>query len=423
MRRASAPLPGKIILLVALGMSTSRFSSEAASLVRGPYLQRPSDTVVEVLWTTSSPNLGSVAYRPDALAGQPRKEVLAGGGFSEEGRAPRSWTIAGGAVPQESHRVVLPDLAPGIVYEYEILGDGSALSPTLRFRAPRCAGDQSLAFGVIGDTTGGTVPAAIAEQLSRGGIDLVLHVGDVVYPDGRLEDYDSNFFSPFAPLLASAPIMPILGDHDIRTANGAPFFETFDLPSNGITANPRFYSFRQGEAEFFCLDVESSAFGEDSDQYVWLEQGLAASTADWKFVTVFEPPFSAGNSNVIEQIVLSPLFERYGVDLVFSGHEHLYERTRPICLSGLPDTPVVYIVEGGGGASVSTFDPESFSAFLAAVHGYVTVRIEKGSLLLEAHDVGGSIIDSTTLVKVPKTDASEGNCSLAATAGGAAAAR
>lgn len=327
------------------------------------------------------------------------------------------------AGPQETHRVVLPDLAPGIVYEYEILGDGNALSPAFRFRAPRCPTDQSLAFGVIGDTTGGTVPAAIAEQLSGGGVDLVLHVGDVVYPDGRLEDYDSNFFLPFAPLLAAAPILPILGDHDVRTANGAPFFEAFDLPPNGLTPDPRFYSFRQGDAEFFCLDVESSAFGEDSVQYRWLEQGLAASTADWKFVTVFEPPFTSENSNVVEQLVLSPLFERYGVDLVFSGHEHLYERTRPICLMGPPGTPVVYVVEGGGGASVSNFDPESFSAFLAAVHGYVTVRIEGGSLLLEAHDVGGAVIDSTTLVKVPKTVASDANCSAAGTPGGVAAAR
>jgi predicted phosphodiesterase len=403
-------------------MFASGSSLAGATLVRGPYLQRPSDTSIVVLWKTSDPDRGSVAYRPDSLAGQPRRRVLTGAGLSEESPGLRSWTIAGETGPQESHRVVLPDLAPGIVYEYEILGDGSALSPTLRFRAPRCPADPSLSFGVIGDTTGGSVPAAIAERLSAAAVDLVLHVGDVVYPDGRLEDYDSNFFAPFAPLLAAAPIMPILGDHDIRTANGAPFFEAFDLPSNGLTPEPRFYSFRQGDAEFFCLDVESSAFGEDSVQYRWLERGLAASTAGWKFVTVFEPPLTSGNSNVVEQLVLSPLFERYGVDLVFSGHEHLYERTRPICLMGPPGKPVVYVVEGGGGASVSNSDPESFSAFLAAVHGYVTVRIENGSLLLEAHDVAGSVIDSTALFKTPGAADAGGACSPGGTPGGAGAA-
>lgn len=423
MRGVPAAAREKLVLLFAVGALASGSSLAGAALVRGPYLQRPSDTSIAVLWRTSLPDLGSVAYRPDGLAGQPRRRVLAGDGLSDEGMRFRPWTIAGAAGPRESHRVVLPDLAPGIVYEYEILSDGSALCPTFRFRAPRCPADPSLFFGVIGDTTGGSVPAAIADRLSGAGVDLVLHVGDVVYPDGRGEDYDPNFFVPFAPLLATAPILPILGDHDVRTADGAPFFKVFDLPPNGLTPDPRFYSFRQGDAEFFCLDVESTAFGEDSVQYRWLEQGLAVSRATWKFVTVFEPPFTSGNSNVVEQLVLSPLFERYGVDLVFSGHEHLYERTHPICLTGPPDTAVVYVVEGGGGASVSNFDPESFSAFLAAVHGYVTVRIENGSLLLEAHDVGGSVIDSTTLVKGPKTGAADGDCAPAGIPEGAGAAR
>lgn len=419
MRRALVAAPRKIVVLVAFAMSAARVFPAGGALVRGPYLQRPSDTALTVLWTTSSPSLGSVAYRRSDGAGQPRKESAA----IAEGERPRSWTIAGETGANDSHRVVLRDLSPGIVYEYRILGDGNGVSPTFRFRAPRCPADHTLAFGVVGDTTGGAVPSAIAGRLAGEGVDLVLHAGDVVYPDGRREDYDSNFFGPFAPLLAAAPMMPILGDHDIRTENGAPFFEAFDLPSNGLTADPRFYSFRQGDAEFFCLDAESSEFGEDSVQYRWLERGLAASTAVWKFVTLFEPPFTSGNSNVVEQLVLSPLFEQYGVDLVFSGHEHLYERTFPIRLSGPPGAPVVYVVEGGGGASVSTFDPESFSAFLAAVHGYVTVRIQDGSLTLEAHDIGGAVIDSMNLSKAPEAGDSAGTCPSAGAASGALASR
>ncbi|MGH9441625.1 MAG: purple acid phosphatase family protein [Thermoanaerobaculia bacterium] len=389
--------PRGFVSLVVLGMAFSRYSP-AAELVRGPYLQRPGDAALAVLWTTSSASLGSVAYRRDSGAARPGRKT------SGEGRSPEMasldlWQTASETGAQLSHRITLDHLAPGSPYEYWILGDGNALSPIFRFRAPRAATEDSVLFGVIGDTTGGAVPAAIAGELSAAGVDLVLHVGDVVYPDGGAQGYDANFFGPFAPLLAVAPMMPILGDHDIRTSDGAPFFQVFDLPPNGLTPDPRFYSFRQGDAEFFCLDVESSEFGEDSEQYRWLEQGLKGSTAAWKFVTLFEPPFTSGNSNVVEQLVLSPLFERYGVDLVFSGHEHLYERTRPIRLSGPPATPVVYIVEGGGGATVSAFDPGSFSAFLAAVHGYVTVRIDGGTLRLEAHDVTGAVFDSMTLVK------------------------
>jgi predicted phosphodiesterase len=417
MHGAFAIPPAKIAALMVLGISLYRTSSAVTALIRGPYLQRPDDTAIAILWKTSSSNLGSVAYRPIPRAGQPRRDS---GPSSRSQTAVTSldpWKIAGETLAQDSHRIALHDLAPGVLYEYQVLADGEALSPTFRFRSPRCPADPTLAFGVIGDTTGGTVPAAIADKLSGAGVDLVLHVGDVVYPDGRLEDYDSNFFGPFAPLLSVAPMMPILGDHDIRTADGAPFFEVFDLPPNGLTPDPRFYSFRQGDAEFFCLDVESSEFGEDSDQYRWLDHGLQTSTAVWKFVTLFEPPFTSENSNVVERLVLSPLFERYGVDLVFSGHEHLYERTKPICLFGPPGTPVVYIVEGGGGASVSNFDQESFSAFLAAVHGSVTVRIEERSLLLEAHDVSGAVIDSMTLFKPMGSNATGETCSAAAPPG------
>ncbi len=396
-----------LVAFAAPGMGTPRL--RAAIVTRGPYLQRPDDRTISVLWRTASAAVGAVEYRR-----RPASPSWGGTYRIESESRIASATVPGWLTAEEegaqvSHRVALTALEAGARYEYRVLDDGAAASPVFRFRAPRCPSDGSVSFGVIGDTTGGVVPAAIAGALSAEGVDLVLHVGDVDYPAGRLEDYDLNFFGPFAPLLAGAPILPILGDHDVRTAGGAPFFQVFDLPANGLTPDPRFYSFRQGDAEFFCLDVESSPFGEDSEQYRWLEEGLRTSTAAWKFVTVFEPPFTSENSNVVEQLVLSPLFEKYGVDVVFSGHEHLYERSKPIRLSGPPDTPVTYVVEGGGGAVLSTFDPESFSAFLAGVYGFVTVRLEGGSLLLEAHDITGAVFDSLELVK-PFAGGGGGGC-------------
>jgi predicted phosphodiesterase len=394
-------IPAPAALLAA--MVAGRVSA-SGPLARGPYLQRPGDSTIAVHWETFAPSVGSVEYRldrPPAQAG-PTLRTEESPAADEVGR----WQRADEPAQGTSHRIALSNLAPGAVYAYRVLADGEPLSATLHFRAPRCPDDSTVAFGVIGDTTGGTIPSALAADLSAEGVDFVLHAGDVNYPDGRLEDYDVNFFVPFAPLLATTPILPILGDHDVRTSDGAPFLQVFDLPDNGVTPEPRFYSFRQGDAEFFCLDVESSAYGEDSDQYRWLERSLKSSTAAWKFVAVFEPPFTSENSNVVERLVLSPLFERYGVDVVFSGHEHLYERTRPISLWGPPGTPVVYVVEGGGGSVLSTADPESFSAFLASVFGYVTVRISGDTLVLDAHDATGAVIDETALVKpsVPPAD-------------------
>lgn len=319
----------------------------------------------------------------------------------------RPWQRAEEPAAKTSHLVALTGLRPGALYRYQVLADDVPISPVYRLRAPRDPDDDDLSFAVVGDTAGGTVPAAIASRLSPAAVDLVLHAGDVVYPAGRAEDYDTEFFRPFAPMIASEPLMPVLGDHDIRTANGAPFFAAFDLPGNGITPQPRYYSFRQGAAEFFCLDVESSSYGAGSDQYRWLEQGLQQSTATWKFVTVFEPPFTSENSNIVERLILSPLFEQYGVDIVFSGHEHLYERTWPIRLFGPAGSEVTYVVEGGGGASLSSYSQQSFSAFVSAVYGYVTVRISDGGLLLEAHRTDGAVIDSFSLRKGPPPDAAD----------------
>jgi predicted phosphodiesterase len=354
-------------------------ASADSPLTRGPFLQRPDDRTISVLWGTSTAVVGSVAFRLPGAA----------------------WQSVSETAPAESHRIALSGLDPGVEYEYQILGDDTPLSPVFQFRAPRAPEDGKLSFGVIGDTAGVEIPAAIAAELAGTGVDLVLHAGDVIYPDGRAEYYDPGFFVPWAPLLARAPVLPVLGDHDVRTNNAAPFFEVFDLPSNGVTGQPRFYSFRQGDAEFFCLDVESSRYGKGSPQYRWLEEGLRESTATWKFVIVFEPPFTSLHSNIIERLTLTPLFERYGVDIVFSGHEHLYERSQPIRLFGKKGKPVTYVVEGGGGAALSNFDPENFTAIVASIHGYVTVTIEEGALFLEAHELGGGVVDSFSLQKPP----------------------
>ena len=357
-------------------------AASALTVTRGPYLQRPSDGSALVVFDTDEPVAGSLQYRPGGGSWIPETEPSAG-------------TL---------HSFALAGLSPGSLYDYQIFGGDAALSPVLSFRSNRSPADDDVTFGVAGDTAGGTVPAAIAARLAARGVDLLLHVGDLAYPNGTLQDLDAGFFGPFATLLSRAPVLPIMGDHDVRADNGASFFQVFSLPPNGVADPPRFYSFRQGPAEVFCLDVESSSYGEDSPQYQWLQSRLAASTAAWKFVTVFEPPFSSENSNVIERLTFSPLFERYGVDIVFSGHEHLYERTKPLLFFDPAGSPVIYVTEGGGGAVLSSFVRQDFSSFVEATYGYVTVEIHGGSLRLEARRPDGSLLDSLNLVKALPSD-------------------
>jgi 3',5'-cyclic AMP phosphodiesterase CpdA len=351
--------------------------ARGAGLVRGPAIGRIDDSTAAVVWWTD-----------EACDTQLEGMSPAGEAFSLR----RSERVT-------RHVVPLPGLVPGGRYRYQAYSDGFPMGEASTVAAPRNAADGSFRFGVIGDTATGHIPAEIADRLVESGADLVIHTGDVVYPDGADELYDQEFFRPMARWLAVGPVLPALGNHDIHTDRGAPFLANFVLPHTSASGESRFYSFRQGSALFICLDVESSPFGYGSPQYRWLVETLAGSEGEWKFVYFHEPPYSSGGANGVVRLILSPVFERYGVDVVFCGHEHLYERTFPIRDFGFPGPGVVYITEGGGGADLDSFQRKSYSAFAASRHGYLIGEVSPGRLLLTAHDTDGSVFDSVLLTK------------------------
>ena len=353
-------------------------SATGLSLTRGPYLGRPSDSAVAVIWDTDQAADSRVEYAaPDGV-----------------------WHTAGDAAATTRHVVAIAGLPSGALIDYRISSNGVQLAPESSFSAPRDRSETRFRFAVVGDTAeGGAVLTRIADRLVESGAEFAVHTGDVVYPSGSQADYDRTFFAPLARWLRHGPVLPALGNHDIRTSGGAPYLTNFVLPPNGVTNNPRFYALRQADALFICLDVESSDYGADSSQYEWLVRTLAASTETWKFVWFHEPPYSSGHPNRLVRLILCPLFEHFGVDIVFSGHVHLYERTWPI-RDFVPDgRGVVYITEGGGGSPLSTFHKEDYSAFVAARFGYTEVQIDGGTLNLAARDPDGLVFDSLVLDK------------------------
>jgi hypothetical protein len=354
----------------------------ALTLTRGPYLGRPDDSAVAISWMTDAPADSRVEYSP------------------AEGGA---WAAVDDAAPVTRHVVRLDGLTPGSLYRYRVFSGGVALGEEATFLVPRGPGQTRFSFGVIGDTDGDVVPASLADRLLERGADFAIHTGDVVYPAGAESDYDPRFFGPFAPWLRHRPILPTLGNHDVATDRGAPYLQNFVLPANDATGDSRFHAFRHGNALFVCLDVESSAFGVGSPQYGWLVRTLRDTDAAWKFVYLHEPPYSSRRPNRIVRLILSPLFERYGVDVVFSGHEHVYERTFPI-RDFVPDGPgVVYVVEGGGGAPLHPFQRQSYSAFATSRYGFVLGEIDGDTLVLTASEPSGVPFDSVVLQRPAAT--------------------
>jgi predicted phosphodiesterase len=374
-RKIQQGLAAQIVVFAALAATTR---ADAIVLTRGPYLGRPSDTAVAVIWDTN-------------VAADSQVEFAAPDGVWHTATAP-------GVSPH--HVVSIAALPSGAEVFYRIVSDGVELAPESSFRAPRDGTESRFRFAVIGDTAqGGTVLSEISDRLVESGAEFAVHTGDVVYPSGSQADYDRTFFVPLTRWLCRGPVLPALGNHDVQTAHGAPYLANFVLPPNGVTNNRRFYALHEANALFVCLDVESSGYGADSPQYDWLVRTLAASTETWKFVWFHEPPYSSGHPNRLVRLILCPLFEHFGVDIVFSGHVHLYERTWPIHDFVPNGRGVVYITEGGGGSPLSTFHQEDYSAFVAARFGYVVVQIGGGSLVLTAHDTGGAVFDSLTLDK------------------------
>ena len=228
---------------------------------------------------------------------------------------------------------------------------------------PFPAGDlPELRIAVAGDVgdSGSRLEATGAAMSRLEGddpFDLLLLLGDNVYPSGDPAELPGTVFAPFADVLDHADLLAILGNHD------APNADT-QLAALGMPG--RWWAVERGDVLIIGLDSNQSA---DPEQLSWLEQTLATSTATWRIVAVHHPPYSAGyqgsNGAVRENFV--PLFERYGVQLVLSGHDHDYQRSDAI-------NGVTYVVTGAAAGTRRTGEAD-FTAVSFSWHSYVELGI------------------------------------------------
>ena len=185
--------------------------------------------------------------------------------------------------------------------------------------------DKSVRFAVIGDNGTGESPEyEIAAEMEAYrklvNFDFVVMMGDNIYGGHKPKDFERKFEEPYKPLLdAGVKFYACLGNHDISN-------ETLYKPFN--MNGQRYYSFKKGPVQFFALDSNYM----DSTQLDWIEHQLADSTAKWKVAYFHHPLYSDGRfhgPDVDLRNRLMPIFEKYGVNLVLSGHEHIYERVKP----------------------------------------------------------------------------------------------
>jgi 3',5'-cyclic AMP phosphodiesterase CpdA len=196
----------------------------------------------------------------------------------------------------------------------------------------------SLKFAVIGDNgTGDAAEYEVGRQMAtaqrRFPFDQVLMLGDNLYGSETAQDYVKKFEEPYRPLLdAGVRFYATLGNHDSQAEQ---FYKPFNM------AGQRYYTYSRANVRFFVLDSNAM----DPKQRAWIETALKDSHDEWKICYFHHPLYSDGGrhgSEVDLRVVLEPLFIKYGVNVVLSGHDHIYERIKP-------QHGIYYFVSGAGG--------------------------------------------------------------------------
>jgi 3',5'-cyclic AMP phosphodiesterase CpdA len=228
--------------------------------------------------------------------------------------------------------------------------------------------------------------AAMAAQSQHDPYDILMLLGDNVYPAGDPQRLQETVYEPFAPLLSTGTeLFAILGNHDEGATTGDAQLEALGMPG-------RWYAVERGDMLGIALDSNDPT---NPEQLAWLERTLADSDATWKLVGLHHPPYSSGfhGSNQAVRDAFVPLFERYGVQVVFSGHEHDYQRTDPI-------NGVVYIVTGAAARTRPT-GIDDYTAVAWSTHHYVDLNIYPDHLLIRAIDQDGEQFDEVTIPATP----------------------
>lgn len=372
-----------------------------ANFTRGPFVQRTTPRSQTLVWRTPVPATTEVllGLAPDAL--EPA--------FAD-------------ATLLTNHVATLTGLLPDTEYWYRVQSRAEgrvATSPLRRFRTFRETG--RLRFAVTADVGwGGRPQFDVAAVLRVAAPDLVLIAGDTVYPRFTDRLADQRFFSVYRESMTSTPFFVVAGNHD--TTYGPPweFVDAFVCPTNDTDAvtlalestwPEAYYAFDCGDAHFVGLYVPIYYRGLElrpgKAQWRWLEANLAASQRPWKFIFLHQPVMSSGphgsadyNGNGVKDTdelasVLLPLARRYGVQMIFSGHDHTYERFRPV-------QGVHCVVTGGGGGPLyaMTARAPASAQFHARWHA-VVVDVVGDALHLRALGRDGAVFDEMHLRRAP----------------------
>jgi len=244
---------------------------------------------------------------------------------------------------------------------------------------------EALKFAVIGDTGTGAPPqfdvgSRLNEARSAFPFDMVIMLGDNIYGRQTAQDFVDKFRRPYAALLTGGvTFYATLGNHDSPMNRYYPGFNM---------GGQRYYTYTKKNTQFFVLDSNAM----DVQQVAWLENALKQSREEWKICYFHHPLYSDGGrhgSEVELRVILEPIFVKYGVNVVYSGHDHIYERVKP-------QKGITYFVNGSSGElrRGDTHPSDMTAAFFDQDEAFSLVEIDGDTLYFQARSRTGQTVDA-----------------------------
>ena len=252
---------------------------------------------------------------------------------------------------------------------------------------------DSVKFAVIGDFGNGSreqvqTGAEMARVRERFPFEFVITVGDNIYGSERPQDFSRKFEVPYKALLdGGVKFYASLGNHD--SAEQA-HYKPFNMEGK------KYYTMKPAKqsAKFFALETTYL----EPEQVQWVEKELSGSNEDWKIPYFHHPPYSSGErhgSHDTIRTTLEPLFIKYNVSVVFTGHDHFYERTKP-------QQGIVYFVVGSSG-QLRRGNIDRNSGLTAAGNdtdrAFLVAEIDGDDMYFNTISRTGAVIDSRKITR------------------------
>ena len=349
--------------------ATAATETPATAFSRQPYPQLATPSSITIVWRSRTP--GSPVLHTGTREGQWTTKVTTekmtvrrsekDGGSS--GGAPLLHSAPDGTWQYEA---TLSGLQPDTEYFYAITDGTNTLTPrdsSCRFRTlPKPGSTRPFSFWVVGDSGTGSdsqkaVHTAFREwrKKAKTDVDFYVHVGDMAYNFGKDSEFQFGFFEIYADTLRGLTCWPAMGNHEGGTSNGStgkgPYYDAYIVPtkaeSGGLPSGTEaYYSWDYGRTHFIALNSHDLPRKADGAMAQWLKADLEKTKADWIIAYWHHPPYTKGSHDSdkekdlieIREHIL-PIIESGGVDLVLTGHSHVYERS--FLLNGAYSTPTV----------------------------------------------------------------------------------